>query len=72
MAIVVEVEDGARRRARARLHTPEAYTFTRVTAAAVMARVLAGDLEVGFQTAARVYGGDFVLGLPDVRREDLE
>lgn len=72
MTVVVEAEDGARRRARARLCTPEAYAFTRVTAAAVIARVLSGDLEVGFQTAARVYGSDFVLSLPDVRREDLE
>jgi hypothetical protein len=33
--------------------------------------VLAGDLEPGFQTPARVYGSDFVLGIPGVVREDL-
>lgn len=56
---------------RARLKTPEVYTFTAVTAVAVAERVLAGDLEIGFQTPARVYGADFVMALPGVAREDL-
>lgn len=72
MGIVAEAEDGAGRQARARLRTPEAYRFTGTTATAVAERVLAGDLEVGFQTPARVYGSDFVLSLPGVAREDLE
>jgi short subunit dehydrogenase-like uncharacterized protein len=72
MVIVAEVDDGAGRRAAARLRTPEAYTFTGVTAAAIARRVLRGDLEVGFQTPARLYGPDFVLSLPGVCREDLE
>jgi short subunit dehydrogenase-like uncharacterized protein len=72
MVIVVEADDGARRRACARLWTPEAYTCTGITAAAIAQRVLNGDLEVGFQTPARVYGPDFVLSLAGVSREDLE
>ncbi len=72
MTIVVEADDGARRRACARLRTPEAYTFTGITAAAVAHRVLNGDVEIGFQTAARLYGPDFVLSLDGVDREDLE
>jgi short subunit dehydrogenase-like uncharacterized protein len=71
MTIVAECENG-HRRARARLTTPEAYDFTGVTAAAVAMRVLGGDREPGFQTPARLFGPDFVLGLPGVVREDLD
>jgi len=71
MVIVAEASDAAGRRVRARLRTPEAYTFTAVTAAAICERVLRGDLEIGFQTPARVYGPDFVLGFDGVRREDV-
>ncbi len=71
MTIVAECENG-RRRARARLTTPEAYDFTGVTAAAIAMRVLGGDREPGFQTPARLFGPDFVLGLPGVVREDLD
>ena len=56
---------------RARLRTPEVYELTAVTAIAIAERVLAEDLEVGFQTPARVYGADFVLSIPAVSREDL-
>jgi len=71
MTIVAEAEDAAGRRVSARLRTPQAYEFTGVTAAAIAKHVLAGDLERGFQTPARVYGPDFVLGFADVVREDL-
>jgi short subunit dehydrogenase-like uncharacterized protein len=69
--IVVEVEDAGGGVARSRLRTPEAFSFTASAAIAIVARVLAGDLETGFQTPARVYGPDFVLSLPRVVREDL-
>jgi short subunit dehydrogenase-like uncharacterized protein len=72
MVIVAEADDGARRRACARLRTPEAYTFSGITAAAIAQRVLRGDLEVGFQTPARLYGPDFILSFAGVGREDLE
>lgn len=72
MVIVAEADDGAGRRAAARLRTPEAYTFTGTSAAAIAQRVLHGDLEIGFQTPARLYGPDFVLSLAGVAREDLE
>jgi short subunit dehydrogenase-like uncharacterized protein len=71
MAIVAEVDDGAGRRAVSRLRTPEAYAFTPLAAMAVLERVLGGDHEPGFQTPARVYGADLVLGLPGVVRQDL-
>jgi short subunit dehydrogenase-like uncharacterized protein len=69
--IAAEVEDGAGRRARARLRTPEVYTLTGTIGAAVLERVLRGDLETGFQTPARVYGPDFVLRFTGVSREDV-
>ena len=70
--IVAEVEDHRGRRATSRLHGPEAYTFTSATASAIAERVLAGDVEVGFQTPSRIYGSDFPLQFPGVSREDLE
>ncbi len=71
MTLVVEVEDADGTRVRSRLTTPEAYEFTGVTAAAIAARVLGGDVEAGFQTPARLVGPDFVLTLPGVTREDV-
>ena len=59
------------RRVAARLHGPEAYHFTALTALAVVERVLAGEARPGFQTPARVLGEDFVLGVAGVRREDV-
>lgn len=69
--VVVEAVDDAGTRAVSRLETPEAYAFTPHAAGAVLERVLAGDVEPGFETPGRVYGPDLVLGLPGVVREDL-
>jgi short subunit dehydrogenase-like uncharacterized protein len=69
--IVVEAESTDGELVRSRLRTPEAYSFTALSAAAIGERVLAGDVEPGFQTPARVYGPDFVLSIPGVSREDL-
>lgn len=71
MVIVAEASDAAGRTARARLRTPEAYTFTGAVAPAIARRVLRGDHEPGFQTPGRVYGADYVLGFAGVSREDL-
>lgn len=68
---VAEAEDRAGRRVRARLHTPDQYTFTAAAALTLVERVLAGELRAGFQTPAAVYGPDFVLGLDGVTRRDL-
>ncbi len=54
-----------------RMHTPEAYSLSARTAAAIAERVLAGDVESGFQTPGRVYGADFVLQFDGVSREDF-
>jgi short subunit dehydrogenase-like uncharacterized protein len=70
--IVADATDGCGRRVTSRLCAPEAYTFSAMTAAAVASHALQGDIEVGFQTPARVYGADFVLSFSGVRREDLQ
>ncbi|WP_163999446.1 saccharopine dehydrogenase family protein [Pyxidicoccus caerfyrddinensis] len=67
--IVCEVEDGAGRCLRGRLRTPEVYGFSCTTAWALARRVLAEDVEAGFQTPARVYGPEFVLAFPGVVRD---
>jgi short subunit dehydrogenase-like uncharacterized protein len=72
MVIVAEATDRSGRTVCSRLRTPQAYTFTGVTAPAIAHRVLAEDLEVGFQTPARVYGPDFVLSFTGVSREDVK
>jgi short subunit dehydrogenase-like uncharacterized protein len=71
MVLVAEARDRRGRRAVARLRTPEAYTFTGMAAPAVARRVVGGDVEIGFQTPARIYGSDFVLSLAGVSREDV-
>jgi short subunit dehydrogenase-like uncharacterized protein len=68
--VVVEAEDRTGRTVCSRVVTPEAYRFTAATALTIAGRVLRDDFQPGFQTPARVYGADFVLGLEGVRRED--
>jgi short subunit dehydrogenase-like uncharacterized protein len=71
MTVVAEAENPAGEVARARLHTPEAYAFTALAAAAAIDRVLAGDVEPGFQTPARAWGADFARTIPGVVLEDV-
>jgi short subunit dehydrogenase-like uncharacterized protein len=63
--------DDAGASASARLRTPEAYDLTRLTALAIAARALRGDVKTGFATPAGAYGKDLVLGVPGVVRVDL-
>lgn len=53
-----------------RLQGPEGYTTTALTALAVVERVLAGQVTVGFQTPAKMYGADFILEIPGFARQD--
>jgi short subunit dehydrogenase-like uncharacterized protein len=66
-----EVTDKAGGRAVSRLYGPEGYTFTTLTALAAVEKVLSGTAPPGFQTPAKAYGPDFVLGIEGVKREDL-
>jgi saccharopine dehydrogenase (NAD+, L-lysine-forming) len=65
-----EVRDGAGRVARARLTAPDGYAFTAITALAAANAVLEGKAPPGFQTPARAFGADWVLGFEGVARED--
>jgi short subunit dehydrogenase-like uncharacterized protein len=65
-----EASDATGRRAVSRLRTPEGYTLTALAALAIVDKVLGGDAPVGFQTPAKAYGADFVLGLEGVERVD--
>jgi short subunit dehydrogenase-like uncharacterized protein len=65
-----EARDEQGRRVVSRLRGPEGYTLTALAALAVVERVLAGEVRTGFQTPARVYGADFILGMPGVERRD--
>ncbi len=65
-----EALDDRGSRVMSRLRGPEGYTMTALTALAVVERVLAGEARPGFQTPARVYGADFILGVPGVERVD--
>jgi short subunit dehydrogenase-like uncharacterized protein len=67
--VVAEAEDESGACVRARLRTPEVYSFTATSAAAIAARVLDGDWRAGYETPSRVYGADFPLSLPGVTRE---
>ncbi len=71
MVLIAEAHAPGGQIVRSRLRTPEAYQFTAAAAVAVARRVIAGDVEWGFQTPGRVYGPDFVLSLPHVTRVDL-
>ncbi len=66
-----EVEDDAGGRASSRLTLPDGYTFTAHAALAAVECALAGQCPAGFQTPAKAFGPDFVLGLEGVTRTDV-
>jgi short subunit dehydrogenase-like uncharacterized protein len=67
-----EALDRDGRKVSARQRGPEGYTLTAHAAVEIARRVLAGDVQPGWQTPASAYGPDLVLSLPGVTREDLE
>ena len=66
-----EAGDAQGRAVVSRMRTPNGYELTRLTAVDLAARALAGEVQPGYQTPARVYGADYVLGFPGVSREDV-
>lgn len=69
--LVAEAGRGSER-VRASLVTSEAYTFTADAATSSVEAVLSGQRRPGFCTPGRLFGADFVLGLPGVTREVLK
>ncbi|MGZ9235835.1 MAG: saccharopine dehydrogenase family protein, partial [Anaerolineales bacterium] len=68
---VGEVTDSNGQREVSRLITPEGYTCTALTTVEIMKRILQNDCKTGFQTPSLLYGADFILQFPGVRRENL-
>jgi short subunit dehydrogenase-like uncharacterized protein len=66
-----EARDPAGQVVQARLVTPESYELTSITALDLAARALRGELPPGYQTPARACGADYILGFPEVSREDV-
>lgn len=71
-AVIVVEAEGEAQRASHRLVTPEAYTLTAETAAAIAARVLDGECVPGFQTPSRIFGADFILSFAGVTRVEVD
>ncbi|WP_419163139.1 saccharopine dehydrogenase family protein [Candidatus Palauibacter sp.] len=69
--LVAEIEDPGGQRAAARLRTPDPYGFTAMTAVAIAARALGGDVKVGYQTPSSAYGADLLREFEDVQWELL-
>jgi short subunit dehydrogenase-like uncharacterized protein len=67
-----EASDGPGGRvAVSRMRTPNGYELTRLTAADLAGRALAGDVHPGYQTPAGAYGAEYILKFPGVTREDV-
>ena len=66
-----EVTDSGGMTRAARLRTPEGYTLTAATALLILKRVLADDLQPGYQTPAGLYGADLIMEVEGVTREDV-
>jgi saccharopine dehydrogenase (NAD+, L-lysine-forming) len=63
------VTDDSGRTAEATLVTPEGYSLTAQTAIEIMRRTLAGEVEPGFATPAKAFGGKFIEQFEGVRLE---
>lgn len=66
-----EVEDNSGKQLVSRLQCPEGYTLTAMTSVAIVEKVLAEQVSVGFQTPSLAYGADLILEIEGVVREDL-
>lgn len=66
-----EVEDDDGNRFAARMRTPDTYDLTAQTAVETARRVVAGEVESGYQTPASAFGPEFALEFDGVEREDV-
>jgi short subunit dehydrogenase-like uncharacterized protein len=70
--LVAEVENGWRQSRRVRMTTADGYSFTAAAAAAVLKRVISGEVASGFQTPGKLYGPRLAFAIPGTKREDLD
>ncbi|WP_422156186.1 hypothetical protein KV699_04790 [Vreelandella titanicae] len=68
---VVEVTDADGSMARSVLDTVNGYTFTALAATEAARRVLAGEVQPGFQTPAGLFGQGFAETIADTRITDI-
>jgi len=66
-----EVQNAAGEVRQARLITPDGYTLTALFSLLIVQKVLAETTPIGFQTPAKAFGADFILEIPDTKREDI-
>jgi short subunit dehydrogenase-like uncharacterized protein len=66
-----EVQDEKGWMSTARLETPDGYTLTTQTALRAVEKVIAGEVQPGFQTPSSAFGPDFILEFENIRREDI-
>jgi len=65
-----EATDNAGDKVESRLECPEGYTTTALTALKIAEKILAGNVQVGFQTPAKAYGADLILEIEGATRTD--
>ncbi len=66
-----EVEDKQGNKQTAFLTMPDGYILTAMTAVAIVEKVLAGEISIGFQTPAKALGSHFILEMEGTKREDI-
>ncbi len=64
-----QVTNAAGETASAKLSGPEGYTLTVHSTLLIAQKALRGLAAPGYQTPAKVYGGDLVLEIPGIKRE---
>ncbi len=67
-----EVRNGKGETRQAWFEGPEGYFLTAHTNLMILKEVLAGNVDVGFQTPGKAFGPDFILKLAGTKREDLK
>ncbi|PHR62451.1 MAG: saccharopine dehydrogenase [Robiginitomaculum sp.] len=71
MTVIAIASNAAGKTVRARLQTPEAYSFTAKMAIDIAQRVVDGAAQPGYQTPSLVFGADYVTGFDRVSRMDI-
>lgn len=66
-----EASDAEGNRVEARQQGPEGYTLTAIAALNIAEKILAGDLNTGYQTPAKAYGAKLVMKINGVARQDV-
>lgn len=66
-----EASDDDGNRVETRMQCPEGYTTTALAALNITEKILAANFTTGFQTPAKAYGANLILGLDGVERQDV-